>query len=680
LPHVTCDKQKNGIVLKTDYWTVEHDLKGGGCWSGVRFGKGSRKNLLTSPVGSRLRFFRDPGGEMYGVYDSFEERLEKRPKVTIRKNAKGEPVVVTEGRYTDASGRKLPVRFRRTCEYRDWGLVASELEVICERRVPGVMELSAAAFTLRPGMTDFLVREHPAVSADASLLGHGDWLKIESKQIAWRQRYAPIHLCIFEKDVEGIELYASSDLSAWDTQITPDPGQGLYFVAADAKRETTVELNPFCRAFRRMPVTLNKKTYRFRMYWGVPFVRERGTTGAKYFHASVNSDWASDEELERLANAGVKLVRFHCDYRDDAPFWRDGKYPPFDKTGMNELARMIDTCHRLGMKIVPYVSLKEFHPESPGYKRNRKAWTQKPFPSSDGIHTHVRKGEFGQVMCMESGWLAFRKRACDIMLDDLPWDGLYFDWCSPHGCMHPGHMPGKYHTDTDGFFDFLFYARERVGPEGILLLHLSGLPYLVAENMMDLAIIYEDVQGVIPLPGEYPVQCDFFPVNQRCLILSPSDATNQRKVVMGGLLQGHPPLTQMPPRFGRSFPEVVLKEMELFGCEDLSRYRFRRSSDRPVATGRETVHASLHHRRGCALVYLGNFCDKAARGTFRFDPSCLGKAAARRKVTVSRMVPVGRTRTVGRQSAASLKKKGVNYALKPWGSALYKIEATRANT
>ena len=672
---VTCERRKDRVVLKTPYWRVEHDLGAGGCWRSIRFTKGSRKNLLATPVTSRIRFFRLVPGTMYNDYASFEECRERRPKVTVGETRTGDPVVVTEGRYTDASGNTIPVRYRRRSEYREWGLVASELEVLPERDVPEVVEFSAAAFTLRPGMTDLNVREHPACAGHSDLLGLGEWFEIEPGRAVYSQRYTPMHLSIFEKDVEGIDFCPSSRLVDWDTQLTSDPGQGLCVVAANAEGGTHVEIDPFCRAFRRIPITLRKKRYRFRMYWGLPFVRERERTFSKYFHSSLFSDWATDTQLERLADAGVKLLRFHCDHRDDGPFWHDGMYPPFDREGMRELRRIIDTSHRLGMKIVPYVSLKEFHPESPGYRRNRKKWTQRPTPTSDGIHTYVRTGEFGHVMCMESDWLAFRKRACDVMLDDLPWDGLYFDWCSPHACMHPDHLPGAYHTDTDGFLDFLFYARRRVGPDGILLLHLSGLPYVVAENLADLALIYEDTQGVVPLPGDFPSQCDFFPVAPRHLVMNiGNDPVNTRKFIMGGMLQGHPAITQMPARRGRSFPAAVLEEMELFGREDLSRYRFRRASERPVETDKPTVYASLHHARGRALVYLGNFSGKPARGTFTFDPSCLGRSERGKKVSVLRMLAPGKTRAVGTRTAASLKREGVGYSMRPWGSALYRIE------
>ena len=675
MPQVRCTRQGDRIVVESRAWRVEHDRRAGGCWSSIRFFKGSRKNLLTSPVTSRIRFFKQVRGTTYGGYDSFEERCAKRTKVTLKKTPKGDPVVIAEGRYTDESGKTIPVRFRHRYEYRDWGLVVSELEVLPERSVPGVVEVTAAVFSLRPGMTDLHVRQHPACGPNADLLGLGNWFRIEPGKPAYGHRYVPVHACIFEKDVEGIDFFPSSDLAAWDTQLAAEPGQGNYAVTSDADGETAVELSPFCRAFRRMPVTLRKKRYRFRIYWGLPFVKERETTSSKYFHASVFSDWATDDQLERLADAGVKLLRFHCDYRDDGPFWHDGMYPPFDKPGMKQLRRMIDTAHRLGMKIVPYVSLKEFHPESPGYERNWRAWTQKPYPASDGIHTYVRGGEFGQVMCMESGWLKFRKRACDIMLDDLAWDGLYFDWCSPHACTHPDHLPGAYHTDTDAYLDFLFYARKRVGPDGILLLHLSGLPYIVAENMADLALIYEDTQGVVPLPGEFPAQCDFFPIGPRHLVMNARDPVATRKIIMSGQLQGHPTITQMPPRGRRPFPRAVLEEMETFGREDLSRYRFKRASDKPVQTGRETVYASLHYARGRALVYLGNLSDKPARGLFRFDPACLGRNLGRKKLSVARLLPVGKTRAIGTRTGAALKRKGVGYRLGPWDSALYRIEA-----
>ena len=101
---------------------------------------------------------------------------------------------------------------------------------------------------------------------------------------------------------------------------------------------------------------------------------------------------------------------------------------------MAHLRRIIDTSHRLGMKIVPYVSLKEFHPEAPGYATHADAWTQAAAPDLRDIHTWIGTGEFGRLMCLQSWWLARRKRDVDTILADLPWDGLCFDWTKPLPC------------------------------------------------------------------------------------------------------------------------------------------------------------------------------------------------------------------------------------------------------
>jgi hypothetical protein len=52
---VTCEKRGGKVVVRSKYWRVEHDRGAGGCWTSIRFTRGSGKNLLTSPVTSRIR-------------------------------------------------------------------------------------------------------------------------------------------------------------------------------------------------------------------------------------------------------------------------------------------------------------------------------------------------------------------------------------------------------------------------------------------------------------------------------------------------------------------------------------------------------------------------------------------------------------------------------------------------
>ena len=153
-------------------------------------------------------------------------------------------------------------------------------------------------------------------------------------------------------------------------------------------------------------------------------------------------------------------------------------------------------------------------------------------------------------------------------------------------------------------------------------------------------------------------------------MLSSSDPIKARQFIMAGLLQGYPPFTST---IRRPFSRWVLDELKSFGREDLRRYRFLRAGDRPVDTGRETVFASLWYRKGGALVYIGNFSERSARGSFRFNLSHLGKT--RGKLTVTKLSKPGGKGLSKEFSRTAFKREGVMYSLKPWGSALYRIEA-----
>src|SRR6185295_11841057 len=154
---------------------------------------------------------------------------------------------------------------------------------------------------------------------------------------------------------------------------------------------TALTFCPYCVAYRRNPTEL-KGTHRVRYYLGLPFIKKAAQIGSPYFHVATGSRWASDADLERVARSGVKLIRFHNDYREDGPFWHDGMYPPYDEAGMAHLRRVIDTTHRLGMKIIPYISVKEFHPESAGCKEHQEEWRQQAGPTFKELHTWAGSG------------------------------------------------------------------------------------------------------------------------------------------------------------------------------------------------------------------------------------------------------------------------------------------------
>ena len=668
---ITCRKTDEGVVVSCDCWEVTHAAKSGGAWSSVVFGRGSGKNLLARPASAMVRFCEpDAEGGQNPRFFRYREDLDGEAALDATEDGEGGVAVVSEGLFRDESGADVGLRFRRTVRYTRWGRADSELDITAERPVDGVVEVCGLEMLLRPGMDRAFVTHHPMLEA-ASAPGRG-WHEIPRD--SYTCRYMPAQVIVFEEDVEGIELYGPSDPSEWD--LSGYDGAGLYELRPEADGTTYVALNAYCNAFRRVPITLEGR-HSLHVIFGLPFVKEREAVFSTVFHAGAGSVWPSDDDLEEAASAGIRLIRFHNDYREGGPFWHDGMYPPYDDEGMAHVRRIVETGHRLGMKLVPYVSLKEFHPESPGYDENLSAWQRKEGLDGHVTHTWTGSGEFGALMCMRSGWLDFRKKACDIMLDDVPWDGLYFDWTSFYPCCHKGHDAELWHHDTEEYLDFIVWARERVGDDGFLFIHNSSHPSLIAENVADL--IFNGEHDGAYRPDAWHHECRLVPVAPRQVAVWGRTGDEASLLAMSGMLQGHPTCITVPmrrkdrPRHQESVAKAFA-ELRLFCAEDLSGYRFARASEMPVETGAEDVYASLHWKPGTALVYLGNCSGKAAAGRLATDLAARGVGEGPLEWELVSADGAG-AEASGSVTAAELASGGLEYDLGPWSSALYRIRA-----
>ena len=130
----------------------------------------------------------------------------------------------------------------------------------------------------------------------------------------------------FEKGGEGLEFMPGSDLSKWEKSFVADQALGYYGIQGDwdNPEHTLISVAPYCIAYRRNPIHI-EGSYKLRYYIGLPFIKDRSTVGSPYMQCSANSRWLSDAQLETIAKSGIKLIRFHNDYAEKAPFWRDGR-------------------------------------------------------------------------------------------------------------------------------------------------------------------------------------------------------------------------------------------------------------------------------------------------------------------------------------------------------------------
>ena len=80
-------------------------------------------------------------------------------------------------------------------------------------------------------------------------------------------------------------------------------------------------------------------------------------------------------------------------------------------------------------------------------------------------------------MCLRSGWLDYLKLSIDRVLKNHPLDGVYYDWNVALYCenpLHEGKAPAnrpRGHWDMDELLDLMEWTRQRVGPDGLVIIH-----------------------------------------------------------------------------------------------------------------------------------------------------------------------------------------------------------------
>jgi hypothetical protein len=155
-----------------------------------------------------------------------------------------------------------------------------------------------------------------------------------------------------------------------------------------------------------------------------------------------------------------------------------------------KLRAIVESCQRCRIKIVPYVSLHELHPETHAYETHARAWMHAAGRSLDVIHNWnaTGPGETGGLMCLRSGWLHYRKTTIDAILGALPWNGLCLEWPGPLPCCHPDHATGLFHSDSDELMDLLLHCRKRVGADGVLAFVAAGDSSILAANLADVIL------------------------------------------------------------------------------------------------------------------------------------------------------------------------------------------------
>jgi len=596
--------EKGKLSVKSRFWEVVHDPERGGCITSIRFFNGSNENILLSPISSYLGSFMDT------LEDSATLSLtEENGRIRVRVN----------GELKDSNKAGTGVKYDYTYEYRE-GHVKITRRYSFEKGVAGVWKVGIGCMDIVPELNDFAARPSHVGADKRHATCAAKWGKIDfDNKVAFEEKSVPLYMAVFRRGVEGIEYIPSPELSEWTRQLIGETDQGCFQIRGESgPKQVRMIVEPlsskgggYLTSWHPNGIQLSGE-YTFSSYIGLPKIPDK--VPRKHMHMAFdNHPWPSDEGLRRWAYSGVTIVRLHNDFHPSGDFWHDGSWPPYDERGMSELRRVIATCHKYGIKIVPYFSLYEINPKSDAFADGYIVWRRTVDEGGSLIETYPPNHYYGFGMCLKSGWKDFLKEYVKKVIKTLGFDGIYYDYSHYWFCSNRLHSKGD-HTAIDDLIDFMDYTKDLVGKDGVMLLHQSGwFPFVLIENYADGHIMFEDNVHwkEIPPLEEFPPNTShltFMNVAPKipCPIVGVPDRVRgswnlcAKCSVLGAF-----------PHWGLG-PEgdPILALFEVFRAFDLSKFRFKDYTTGYIVTSDNMIKGAIYFNEKRALVVLANVGEK----------------------------------------------------------------------
>ena len=648
------------LILSTPYYTIEHDLKKGGAIDKISLTHGKAPNLILRPMETSIRLKMEssplqadpdaPGGAH--VEDTFSDLNAASPSVVQTKD--GRSVVVTvECPLLDREGKPSDVLVKTVYTYK-WGYIKIHKEISTLQKPVKVRNISVLSTLLDPSLTDYGWR--PAVSEEMGptpfTWQNGQirqWGKIRPGthfDLPFQTRYVPRYVVLANPGIEGLEWFMADDLSQWDYQITGTPGTGYC--------ELQPSVNPLGIAVAIMPLQLSpsydlplggwvilKGTWTFDYFIGFPLLEGHANKPWLNMSYQVNKgNWVTEEEIRKNAENGTVTMHLHNDGdgNQDGLFWRDGSYPPYPPAEMKKMDAVIGTIHKYGMKTAPYFSNHEFHPSNEVFWEKSEEWGRKP----DDQGNLRPNFYYGAHMCLKSGWLDYLKYSVDRVLSNHKFDGVYYDWNIALYCNNPLHVgktttgvsPDKGlgtfalsptgHWDIEGLLNLMEWTRERVGPEGVVIIHNTLVPMFATENFASYVVGMEFTYGTImvsmPKPDELPLEWNFAGARSRAVIGYGTIAQDAPK----RLYQLHAIttlMTSVAPWPASEEAMALYKILKPLG--DIEQYKFEDGRNMAVKLDDRDCITAVYSKTGEAYVLLANVDPNPKKVLVRIDPKSL---------------------------------------------------------
>jgi hypothetical protein len=617
---VARDDAAGRLVISTPYYEVVHDLKSGGAISAVRYRHGRAENLLVRPIGAEVED---------GAGTTFSDLHDVSPRVSHERVAREHgptEVVSVESALLDGKGRASGVRLRTAYEYR-WGFIKVRRQFLFPADPWPAKAVCPLATVLAPSLTDNGYRDGTTEVEGAPPFSFGScrWGKLRpgSSDPPIDLKLVPRYMVLADPGVEGIEWFAGSDLSQWESGPAGRRGQGR--CRLEASRDPAglaLSIRPLSLESGAVPLT---GSLAFDSSIGLSILD--GRAQSPWLHTSFNrnrGDWVSAEQIKGWAASGISTVHCHNDgdYYGDGLFWRDGSYPPYPD--MARYDAVIAGCRAAGIRTATYFSNKELHSSTKEFQEHGQEWGRKDSKGNIQRNFYKAGSEFGVQMCLRSGWLKALEASIDRVLTNHRLDGVYYDWnvallcCNP---IHNGARPGQPvpavaaapHWDMDELLDLMEWTRRRVGPKGLVIVHNTTTPMLATENFADHVVAMEwgygkKAEDAAPLVG-LPLEWSFAGARSRGVISygaieGGAAARLHRLFALESLMSGVTPWPAGPQTF-ELYP--VLKPIG-----DFATCRFADWRQTAVTVTGNRCAAAIYSRPGESFILLANL-DKAAQ-------------------------------------------------------------------
>ncbi|MBN2272146.1 MAG: hypothetical protein JXN61_16145 [Sedimentisphaerales bacterium] len=621
------------LTLSTPYYTVQHDLKKGGAISKIGYTHGRLDNLLVEPMTTSVR---DENGTILRDIGDHD------PRVGYAKN--GNTVTVTvDCNLVDNNGVS-GATVRTIYEYR-WGYIKIRKEFYFPAGSVRIKNLNVLSTVLDPSLSDYGYREGTTEEEGAAPFGFGicQWKNLRdgaSPDQSFKTPSVPRYLVFANQGIEGIEWFVSSDLSQWDLQLAGQRGKGLCKV--DTSADSAGISVSICPLDVSEGSVAPKRVCRFDYYIGMPVLE--GHANRPWLHSTFNrnqGNWVSEETVKGWFESGIRTVHCHNDgdYYEDGLFWRDGSYPPYPPEDMKRYDKVIEACHRHGIRVATYFSNKELHSSTEEFQQHGQEWARKDSKGNVN-HNYFRAGsEFGVQMCLKSGWLEFFKSSVDMVLRNHELDGVYYDWNAALLCSNPAHVVERgsgasadnagaglppslaCHWDMDELIELMEWTRQRVGPNGLVIVHNTRVPMFVIENFANYVVGmewgYKKWTDSATKLEELPLEWDFVGARSRGVIgygIIDQNAPRRlhKLLAIEALFTGVAPWPASPEAI------ELYKILEPLG--DIEQYKFEDWRNKAVTLDSGDCASAVYSSSGQAYILLGNFDVEPKKVLFRINP------------------------------------------------------------